>query len=50
MSGLPDLEAKRAAREKLEALEQEDSDGLKRSNHKIAETEKDIRFEEVPAY
>ena len=35
---LTDLEAKRAAQEKLEALEQEHSDALKRVNHKIAES------------
>lgn len=33
-----ELEAKRAAQEKLEALEQEHFDALKRVNHKIAET------------
>ena len=37
-NALTDLEAKRAAQEKLEALEQEHSDALKRVNHKIAES------------
>ena len=35
---LTDLEAKRAAQEKLEALDQEHSDALKRVNHQIAES------------
>mgnify|MGYP000583280995 CR=1 FL=1 len=37
-NALTDLEAKRAAQEKLKALEQEHSDALKLVNHKIAES------------